>query len=213
MAHSYLEYIRLKAIISTLRFFDWEAWTTASPSPDDAFTITCRDAKRTVKVNVCKCRRLNRLPGGGPHISTTRARLQPRRADHPRSPGKPHDTLPRPPKLERWCLRFLRARRRRGLLSPRCSQERLHRPRRQLRARARASLPRGARRRRRSHHACSRSPGRVRRRECSPLRVQLRREHCSRGGIGGRGVGSPEGGSSRRGGVLPADGHECRAGG
>ena len=54
MAHSYLEYMRLKVIISTLHFFDWEAWAAPSPRPDDTFAITCRDGKRAVKVNVCK---------------------------------------------------------------------------------------------------------------------------------------------------------------
>jgi hypothetical protein len=54
MTHSYLEYLRLKAIISTLRFFDFEGWTAASPRPDDSYTFTSRDGKREVKVNVCK---------------------------------------------------------------------------------------------------------------------------------------------------------------
>ncbi|ETS81625.1 hypothetical protein PFICI_06627 [Pestalotiopsis fici W106-1] len=50
MAHSYLEYFRLKAIISYLRYTDDEKPTP--PSPDDSFTIPSRDEKRRITVNV-----------------------------------------------------------------------------------------------------------------------------------------------------------------
>ncbi|KAL0937971.1 esterase lipase [Colletotrichum truncatum] len=50
MAHSYLEYLRLKAIISALRFFDGEK--PVEPSPDDSFTFTSTDGQRELKVNV-----------------------------------------------------------------------------------------------------------------------------------------------------------------
>ncbi|GKT50063.1 esterase [Colletotrichum spaethianum] len=50
MAHSYLEYARLKAIITALRFFDGEK--PATPSPDDSFKYVSRDSKRELKVNV-----------------------------------------------------------------------------------------------------------------------------------------------------------------
>ncbi|KZL70636.1 esterase lipase [Colletotrichum incanum] len=50
MAHSYLEYMRLKAIVSTLRFFDGEK--PAEPSPDESFTFMSSDGQRELKVNV-----------------------------------------------------------------------------------------------------------------------------------------------------------------
>ena len=52
MAHSYLEYYRLKAIITYLRYSDDEK--PAPPSPDDSFTIPSRDGKRKITVNVCE---------------------------------------------------------------------------------------------------------------------------------------------------------------
>ncbi|KAI1839479.1 hypothetical protein JX266_014310 [Neoarthrinium moseri] len=50
MAHSYLEYLRLKAIVSALRYFDGEK--PAEPRPDDSFTFTSSDGQREVKVNI-----------------------------------------------------------------------------------------------------------------------------------------------------------------
>ncbi|KAF6817756.1 esterase lipase [Colletotrichum sojae] len=50
MTHSYLEYLRLKAIITSLRFFDGEK--PAPPSPDDSFAFKSRDGQREVKVNI-----------------------------------------------------------------------------------------------------------------------------------------------------------------
>ncbi|KAF6822731.1 esterase lipase [Colletotrichum plurivorum] len=50
MAHSYLEYLRLKAIITPLRVFDGEK--PAPPSPDDSFAFKSRDGQREVKVNI-----------------------------------------------------------------------------------------------------------------------------------------------------------------
>ncbi|KAH9231651.1 hypothetical protein K456DRAFT_424429 [Colletotrichum gloeosporioides 23] len=50
MAHSYLAYIRLKAVISTLRYFDGEK--PAPAQPDEVFTITGRDGKRGIRVHV-----------------------------------------------------------------------------------------------------------------------------------------------------------------
>ncbi|KAF4428377.1 putative carboxylesterase 18 [Colletotrichum fructicola] len=50
MAHSYLAYIRLKAVISALRYFDGEK--PAPAKPDEVFTITGRDGKRGIRVHV-----------------------------------------------------------------------------------------------------------------------------------------------------------------
>ncbi|KAF6842377.1 esterase lipase [Colletotrichum musicola] len=50
MAHSYLGYLWLKAIITPLRVFDGEK--PAPPSPDDSFTFKSQDGQREVKVNV-----------------------------------------------------------------------------------------------------------------------------------------------------------------
>ncbi|KAF4926632.1 Versiconal hemiacetal acetate esterase [Colletotrichum viniferum] len=50
MAHSYLAYIRLKAVISTLRYLDEEK--PAPAQPDEVFTITARDGKRGIRVHV-----------------------------------------------------------------------------------------------------------------------------------------------------------------
>lgn len=52
MAHSYLEYLRLKSIITALRVFDGEK--PAPPSPDDSFTFKSQDGQREVKVNICE---------------------------------------------------------------------------------------------------------------------------------------------------------------
>lgn len=51
-SHSYLEYLRLKAIVSVLRYFDGEKPTP--PRPDDIFAFTSRDGKRELRANVCK---------------------------------------------------------------------------------------------------------------------------------------------------------------
>ncbi|KAJ3961380.1 hypothetical protein N0V92_001949 [Colletotrichum tropicale] len=50
MAHSYLAYIRLKAVISALRYLDGEK--PAPAQPDEVFTITGRDGKREIRVHV-----------------------------------------------------------------------------------------------------------------------------------------------------------------
>ncbi|KAH0422208.1 hypothetical protein CcaCcLH18_12947 [Colletotrichum camelliae] len=50
MAHSYLAYIRLKAVISALRYFDGEK--PAPAEPDAVFTLPGRDGKREIKVHV-----------------------------------------------------------------------------------------------------------------------------------------------------------------
>ncbi|KAF3805776.1 hypothetical protein GCG54_00005140 [Colletotrichum gloeosporioides] len=50
MAHSYLAYTRLKAVISALRYLDGEK--PAPAQPDEVFTITGRDGKREIKVHV-----------------------------------------------------------------------------------------------------------------------------------------------------------------
>lgn len=52
MAHSYLAYIRLKAVISALRYFDGEK--PAPAEPDAVFTLPGRDGKREIKVHVCE---------------------------------------------------------------------------------------------------------------------------------------------------------------
>jgi hypothetical protein len=52
MARSYLEYLRLKAIVTTLRFFS--GWTSPQLHLDESFKIKYRDRKRDIKVNVCK---------------------------------------------------------------------------------------------------------------------------------------------------------------
>ncbi|KAK2729428.1 esterase lipase [Colletotrichum kahawae] len=49
MAHSYLAYIRLKAVISALRYFAGEK--PAPAEPDDVFTLPGRDGKREIKVH------------------------------------------------------------------------------------------------------------------------------------------------------------------
>ncbi|KAF0319374.1 hypothetical protein GQ607_013342 [Colletotrichum asianum] len=50
MAHSYLAYIRLKAVISALRYLDGEK--PAPAQPDEVFTLTGRDGKREIRVHV-----------------------------------------------------------------------------------------------------------------------------------------------------------------
>ncbi|KAK6219463.1 hypothetical protein LQW54_002195 [Pestalotiopsis sp. IQ-011] len=60
MAHSYLEYFRLKAIISYLRYSDPEK--PATPSPDDSFTIPSRDGRRDIKINTYRPRAASGSP-------------------------------------------------------------------------------------------------------------------------------------------------------
>jgi acetyl esterase/lipase len=50
MEYSFLEYIRLKAIVSALRVT--VSWNSTPPQPDDSYTLKSRDGKRDIRVNV-----------------------------------------------------------------------------------------------------------------------------------------------------------------
>ncbi|KAF2666120.1 alpha/beta-hydrolase [Microthyrium microscopicum] len=50
MAHSFLEYARLKTIFTTIRLL--VNWSATPPKPDDSYSFRSRDGSRNIKVNV-----------------------------------------------------------------------------------------------------------------------------------------------------------------